>query len=366
MAEGTDMDKAKLEKLISLTFDSNPEVRKKAALELSKVDDPAASLALLELMYDKEKEVAEIARKAIEERKKKEPELVPLTEMFKGVDFSGGKKEKERPTKVIEPLSKMFEKRLGRERFEKIKPKLEEAYAKKGKKAVQEILETYFKAYREIRAENGEVEKVEEVEEITIEEVGSTVGGLEEDLKEIEEMAEIEEIAEEAKEELAKEGLPTSGRELEKSVLALAYEAMLLSEGDEKVAKQTAKAIKDFLSKQVDIAFKIAREKFRRKKITLLPEIKEGMRSIYTEPLEVVDIKEIVWKKRGGKKEVFRRVVVKDKEGNEGVIYLTEGRGEKLAKGMLVKVEGGRAKFFKFSGETAIVLGKRGKLVAEF
>jgi len=364
MAEGTDMDKAQLEKLISLTFDSNPEVRKKAAMELSKVDDPAASLALLELMYDKDKAVAEIARKAIEERKKKEPELVPLTEMFKGVDFSG-KREKERPAKVIEPLSKMFEKRLGKERFEKIRPKLEEAYAKKGKRAVQEILETYFKAYRESVGRGKEEAGEPEEAEVALEVVGTTVdeAAIEEDLKELEALKDIEEMAEEVKEEMAE--LPLSGEALERSVLAFAYETMLLSEGNEQVAKQAAKAIKSFLNKQVDIAFKLAKEKFKKRKITLLPEIKEGMRSIYTEPLEVVDVRDIVWKKRRGQERI-RRVLVRDKEGNEGVIYLTDGRGEKLVKGLTVRVEGGRAKFFKFSGETAIVLGKRGKLVAEF
>jgi len=41
-----------INKLVSLTFDENPEVRKKAAKSLGNLDDPAAVFALVELSYE--------------------------------------------------------------------------------------------------------------------------------------------------------------------------------------------------------------------------------------------------------------------------------------------------------------------------
>ena len=74
--------KLTLNELISLTFDSNPEVRRQAALELSHYDDPGANFAILELTYDKDVRVSMTAREILDKRKASQPQLMSFADVF--------------------------------------------------------------------------------------------------------------------------------------------------------------------------------------------------------------------------------------------------------------------------------------------
>lgn len=76
-------ESAHIDKLVSLTYDSNPDVRRRAALELSKIDDPRAVFALLELGADKDSSIQELARSSLNNFKGEEKEtLVSLEKIF--------------------------------------------------------------------------------------------------------------------------------------------------------------------------------------------------------------------------------------------------------------------------------------------
>ena len=76
-------ESAHIDKLVSLTYDSNPDVRRRAALELSKIDDPRAVFALLELGADKDPTVQDLARSSLNNFKGEEKEtLVSLEKIF--------------------------------------------------------------------------------------------------------------------------------------------------------------------------------------------------------------------------------------------------------------------------------------------
>lgn len=166
-----------LNTLVSLTYDSDPKVRKQAAVELSKCDPHQALYPLVQLTYDRDPGVQEVARNMLEEIKKKnagnEPKLMSFAEVF-----SHGAKEEEKAAeapknegkkeKMLRPIDQIFEKKLGKEKGEEAKkkmmPTIEKIYMrvlggpfaqeKEGKKEkvherekiVQEVLSSYLEA----------------------------------------------------------------------------------------------------------------------------------------------------------------------------------------------------------------------------
>ncbi len=345
------MKQSEIEHLISLTFDSDPEVRKKAALELAKYDDPGVILALLELAGDKNKEVAETARKILNEKKEKDPQIKPLTELFEGVNFSGIEEEKvssdESKKKILEPIEKAFVKALGKEKAKrlmpKLMPKLFKAYSSHEKK-----FQTAITQYLETIGEETEPA-------IEIEEVGT---GENADIAKEAMLVEVDDLFTIEEKKLIEETAPSFFRML--------YDVMLLSGGDEKALNAQAKKLKKFLESQINLALKLAKRKFKEVKLTDISKIKNGMKNITTGPLFVVDVSHREYPKTKTKKAIYTRVVVNDEEGKEGVIYLFDNRGKFIQPGMRIKVEKGKAKTFKFSGETAITVDKRGKVIALF
>lgn len=353
------MDLKNLKKLISLTFDSNPEIRMQAAIKLGEVDDPGATFALLELSYDKDDKVAQTAREILKRKSKNEPKLMSFAEVFKNNE------EKEKPKeykKMLEPIERILEKSLGKDRASKLKNKImpqiikssEKEKQKQGKGIMQEVLLAYLE---EIGVQSLEKPKSKDKDEI--QQISSTNENAVIMEKEIEEARSDKYFTVEHKSD--EEELDNSM----KPVFQLALNTFLESE-NEAIMKKQMENIKKFFNKQIEIAFKIAKDRLKKRKIVHITNIKDGMRRIYTDLLTIKSINKVSFQKSKRKREVITRVVVVDSEGDEGVIYLLDNRGEGLKEGMKVRVEEGRAKYFAFSGETAIVIAKSGKLIAEF
>jgi len=342
------MKRKELERLISLTFDESPSVRKEAAVKLGEIDDPAAIFALLELSYDKEPEVSQTARKILEEKRNSETtETLSFAELFEA-GAERPKKEIPAPStkrkKLLDPIEKLFEKKLGKEKGERIKakmmPAIERIYdnvieKKVDEKKVQSLLTSYLDAIGSMAEEEmGSIGKVEELERIDEEE---------------EEAEDVEKVAEK----------PES---LEGGIFRYAMDVMRESEGDENIMLREMKRLKRYMSEQIDLAFSVAKKRFKQVHITHLTEIKDGMRNINTDELFVVDVQHGEYQKTKTKKDFYTRVLVRDGEGSEGVVYLFEGRGQFVKPGMKIKVVKGVAKTFKFSGETALTVGKAGNV----
>ncbi|MEM4194686.1 MAG: HEAT repeat domain-containing protein [Candidatus Anstonellales archaeon] len=345
------MKRKELERLISLTFDESPQVRKDAAVRLGEIDDPAAIFALLELSYDKEPEVSQTARKILEEKRNGDTtETISFAELFE----AGAEKPKKevfvpstKKKKLLEPIEKLFEKKLGKEKGEKIKakmmPAIERIYdnvveKKFDEKKVQNLLTSYLDAIGSMPEKDIEsIGKVEELEKI------------EENFEKEEELEEPEKLSEKP------EGV-------EPTIFRHALEVMKESEGDENIMLREMKRLKKYMSDQIDLAFSIAKSRFKQVHITHLTEIKDGMRNINTDELFVVDVQHGEYQKTKTRKELYTRILVRDGEGSEGVVYLFEGRGQFVKPGMKIKVVKGVAKTFKFSGETALTVTKSGNV----
>ncbi len=377
-----------ISKLVSLTFDENPEVRKDVAKKLGEIDDPAAKFALIELSFDKDSGVRETAQKFLDTKKVSEPELMSFATIF-----AAPKKEEKSQTqadvkeKVLRPITQIFERRLGKEKAEmvrtKMMPSIEKIYQKAnaqhggtrrheeeaGRKVIQEFLTDYLEVMSGLDSiasgptppPQAQPDSPLEAPKPEIPSDNATGGlgivGREADLdkasleiasvetQEIEELKEMEEI----------EHLPDT-------FFKKAYETMMLSNGDEDIMQKERDHMIEDAAREIGLAFRLAKKKFKENKLTNITKIKNGMRNINTEVLTIKSADTSEYQKTKKVKDLATRIVANDDGGNEGVVYLYEGRGAMLKQGMKIKVSGGTAKTFESSNETAIVIGKKGNI----
>lgn len=373
-------------KLVSLTFDENPEVRKEAAKKLGEIDDPAAKFALVELSFDKDTGVRETAQKYLETKKTTEPELMSFATIFATPTKEEKELNEDVKEKVLRPITQIFERRLGKEKAEMVKskmmPSIEKIYLKAnsphhgtkkhedeaGRRVMQEFLTSYLEVMSDLDSIAGAPapippnaspdappapDKTDDREptgglavlgkEADLDAASSEIASVE--LLEMEDMKEREEI----------EHLPDT-------FFKKAYETMMLSNGDEDIMQKERDRMIEDAAREIGLAFRLAKKKFKENKLTNITKIRNGMRNINTDVLTIKTADTSEYQKTRKTKDVSTRVVANDEGGNEGVLYVYEGRGAMLKPGMKVKVQGGFAKAFETSNETAIVIGKKGNI----
>ncbi len=377
-----------LNKLVSLTFDESPKIRIRAAESLGELDDPAALFALVELSYDKEPNVKKKAQNILEKKKKEEKDVMSFAEIFsKGNGEVEKKKEvpKSKKEKILHPITRIFEKSLGKEKAAKVRkkmmPSIEKLYKnaghqgkirdeEQGRKAIQEFLTSYLEVISGVEGIEEEpiiangAEMVTEVEPalerpdveqpaVELDEVGTKERKVDRISSEIMEV-EADDYAE-IKEE---EGL----EKLHDSFFKKAYETMMLSNGDEELMRKEMKRMVSEADKDIKLAFRLAKERFKERKITNITKITSGMRNINTDVLIVREIENLEYQKSKRVRAIATRAIINDEDGNEGVLYLFDDRGDVIKPGMKIKVVKGYAKTFDFSGETALTIGKKGNV----
>ncbi len=373
-----------LQKLISLTFDENPEVRKKAAKSISELDDPGAMFALLELSYDRDPSVKEVAQKILEEKQSKKPkEFIPLSELFSfrfdSGDEKNGKTEEAKQSKkkkLLYPVERLFERRLGKEKAaivkSKMMPTLEKVYLKavynKGKsgsyderkEAVHEFLTTYLDAISDV----SDVSAAPQTQPL---ECATAIDSLEA-LDHVSSGASLDSAkVDNILEEVETHGTGISEEEqklqdinqLPNSLFKKAYEIMMYSGGDSKLMKTEMKRMIKTAEKDIKLAFQLAKQKFKENKITKLTDLKERMRNVVTDDLTIVSDERIEFKKP--RSSTFAsRFLVEDPQGNQGVLYLFNGRGDFLSKGLKIKIVKGYVKVI--NDETSMTIGSKGRV----
>lgn len=366
-----------IHRLVSLTFDEDPKVRKDAARGLSKMDDPAALFALMELNYDKDAGVKKVAQQILQEKKAGAQEVMSFAEMF-----SAGRREEavvvegedseQRKERVLSPITQLFEKSLGKERAEAVRhrmmPTIEKLYRKstdapvhtrdneRERKVIQEFLTSYLEAISTIDSlGSGGTLQVQEIPH----------EGMEEELEEVGHPREVEKIEREMvlleTEQGEEEQEETALRELPETLFKKAYETMMLSGGDDKVMRREMRRMMRDLERDVKLAFHLARKRFRETKIMHLTKLRDGMRNVNSEVLQVRQMEKIQYPK-GKQMYLLTRLVLLDDAENEAVLYLFDNRGGEIREGMRIKLVRGQVKTFVFSGETALTLGKKSQV----
>lgn len=374
-----------LNKLVSLTFDESPKVRREAARSLGALDDPAALFALVELSYDKDISVKTIAQNILDQKKRSEKEVMSFAEMF-----SSGKKEEaqagqpmETKEKVLQPITMLFEKRLGKEKADRVRqkmmPAIEKIYMKtvedrerepteeSGRQAMQEFLTSYLEAVSDVgemapaRPEAEEKRDAVPAEFQVREELADDLGEVATKEKQFEMVArEVGEI--EAAEEVEEKKQDVTVQSMPDTVFKKAYDAMMLSEGDDEIMKREMERAVKNAKHDVKLAYTLARKRFKETNITHITKIRNGMRNVNTEDLLVKEAETSEYDKSKKVKDTVTRMVVNDEEGNEGVVYLFEGRGGQVKPGVKIRIVRGYVKTFEFSGETALTISKKGNV----
>jgi hypothetical protein len=362
-----------LNKLVSLTFDEDPNVRKEAAKSLGTLDDPAALFALLELSYDKDVAVKKVAQDILDLKKKNQEEVMSFAKIFSSKDEEEKPEEtsKSKKDRVLRPITKIFEKSMGKEKAERLKskmmPAIEKIYQKsvnkpktdvEGKTAMQEFLTSYLEAVSDI-SDNGAGEDIGPEfavhEELAgeLDSIGTREKRFELVTREIAEIEAVEQVEQKQEEDLEK---------LPDTAFKKAYETMMVSGGDDDIMKREMKRMMRNAEKDIKLAYNLAKKKFKETKITHLTKIKDGMRNINTEDLDIADVENMEYAKTKKTTDVVTRIMVNDEEGNEGIVYLFDGRGSAIRTGMKIKIVKGYVKSFDFSGETAITISKKGNV----
>lgn len=378
-----------INKLVSLTFDESPDVRKNAARKLGELDDPAALFALMELSYDKDISVKQVAQTLLDKRKSNEQEVMSFAEIFSSENHQQDANaptvlDQDKKNRVLAPITKLFEKKLGKIRADAVKnkmmPTIEKVYMKttanmhqdseNGRKAIQEFLTGYMEAISDLdsftttglgnntqkESEGKIAEHLDLQKHLNLEE---EIGALTTEQKNVSLIAsEIENIEKKDSEELHAKQMYADAPQ---SVFQRAYETMLASGGDDKLMQKEMKRLTKEAEQDVKLAYKLARDKFKEIKITNLTKIKSGMRNINTELLNVLEVQSITYPKGKERREAVRLKVI-DEEENEAIIYMFDDRGKWIKRGMNIKITRGFAKTFDFSKETAITVSSKGSI----
>lgn len=387
------MPEHNINKLVSLTFDENPDVRRQAAVSLSLSEDPAAIFALVELSFDKDPTVRLIAQQKLDEKKQKEAEVMSFAEIFASNEKKEEKTEKEKTTsppmdakeKMLQPITQIFERRLGKEKAaavrSKMMPTIEKIYMnsvkqtpevektdENGRKVMQEFLASYLEVMSDLETiappKNAQIlqndQKIEEkIEPNTSKEIAAVIGEISRPNNIIKAGEEIEKVQIEEGAEIQQD-IQISN--LPGTYFKKAYEIMMLSNGDETIMEQEMERMVNDANREISLAFKLAKKRFKQNKVTNITNITDGMKNINTEPLLIKLVEKKTYAKTKKQMQEFFRIVTNDLSGNEGIIYLFEDKGEFIKAGVRVKIENGVAKSFEFSAETAIVLGKKGNI----
>ncbi len=395
------VDQTQINKLVSLTFDENPKVRKEAAKSLGEIDDPAALFALVELSYDRDISVKNTAHNLLHKKKENQQDVMSFAEMF-----SAGEQQEvaenavlptfaDRKEKVLYPITQIFEKRLGKEKAEmvrnKMMPAIEKVYMRtvtankqknteSGKQAIQEFLTSYLEAISDLdtiafsptvpnavmpreqshsphqHTQHQEViQSTKTLQEHLTDELGEVatkrkeLGSISKEVEEIE----AQEV-EEKKEEEDISNLP-------QTFFKKSYETMMLSGGDDRIMRSEMKRMMRDVEKDLKLAYSLARKKFKELKITHISKIRDGMSNVNTDILVVMKVDNQEYPKGKSTKKVTC-VTVNDEDENEGLLYLFDDRGTWLKEGMKIKLVKGQVKSFKFSGETALTTGPKGSV----
>ncbi|MCD6549423.1 HEAT repeat domain-containing protein [Candidatus Micrarchaeota archaeon] len=409
------METNDIEKWFKLTYDEDPKVRLRAAKELAKYpDSPLSIFALFELSYDKDEKVKEFAVRTLKELKLRsngdEDNKYSLSNLLaheKGETDHDRELIERRAEKIKEQLMPAIEsyyfQNLSKEEVERVKsmvmPSLEKLFERL---AVLELTGDREQAERLRKFVTGQEKGTDRVEgkgsEKESGEPKPSVGDkstlpdrrsqptlfelVEEDEDQLPEeykeyldvMSQIERIVpiSPSKKSVTPPQVhphpsPSRNKNLSEDpvmdyLIGQAMTVYSLPQTSPSMVKREMKRLIKEMELKVKSAFDIAKHKFKHREIKSLADLKDGMSNVYTGDLKVTLVEDKSFKLN--KRTVHRiRLEVEDQYGNTFPVYLKGSKGRGIYEGDTIRFEGASVQTFPATGETVLVIDKKGKVV---
>jgi hypothetical protein len=320
-----------LDKVVAQAFDSDPAVRLKVANSLSKIDDPRAIFALIELSSDKDEAVKEIAQRALGQRKDEQEEIVSIGKLLSErksqppPQAQGGAPQQSTPAQMASRANMM--------------PALERLFAhyepKKRESAKRKLLPSLQKLFgfrpeeldplRELDKISGAQQREnaqQQREETGPKNADNFPFGKHEEPRETPHRAEHEvEISDEDAEVVGGEDAPHIGRhdeqegeeqhDLEGSDEIYHYALHIATTpgiGKADLKRESNRLINDF-RRRVELAFKLASAQAAEEGFATFSGVKPGMKNLSFSDMQVSAITEIAY---GPKRKPYARIMLFD------------------------------------------------------
>lgn len=363
-----------VDRLVSLTFDSNPNVRRQTAQTLGTIDDPRAIFALIELSSDKDPAVQEAARAALDRFKgqKEEQEAIVSIEQLLA---------ERKVAKMEDPQAAAVEAK------QKLLPSLEKLFHHDGKspkgareKMMSSLLEKFFlpKAQGDQKDPLSSIEHVhggeqaaasahvqqEHKDALTRDEVDQIRLGHEEPKKQptaqpVEEEEQMQLPAqqhEDAAEEYAQQAQPAMPEK--PFYYKLAYDIAKTAGAKKNVVLREEKRIIANLKKDVELAFKLALSAVEEEGIPTLSNLKPGLKRISLAPMQIVSISQM----QLGKKGAYAKIMLTDGKKNVPLLVPVE-RAHGISASDQIILKDAQTDYLVETSELAIVLSPHSKML---
>ncbi|MFA5108892.1 MAG: hypothetical protein WC492_05195 [Candidatus Micrarchaeia archaeon] len=405
--DSSDIDE--IDKLVSLTFDENPKIRKKVVEDLSKhSQDPRALLALFELSSDKDAQISIIAKSALGSYKQTDAEaFTSLEKFFADTRREAPESQEELQTaqnRLMPSLEKLFSKNVVRD---KLMPSLEKLFSHSSSSSHQASQKN---------ASDGELSSIEFVHsrKALLEQAEKSVG-IPVSMQAPEELREKRYVSSQTQTSFASKdkhptqaqlddaadfplpehlenivhspvaSIPIMGDEIV-SDLRQAEDNLPISRLDyykwaytfaikpgikaSDIKKEKLRLIKE-IQQNIDVAFRLAVARAREEGIDSLSGLKPGMKKLTTLPLEVVDHQLVCIPKGKTKTIELSRLLLSD--GKQSLpLYVAPSRAEGIRTGDLVSLRGAFVDYLikdaaapedAKKGELVFRLSKHGQLI---
>ncbi len=394
IAEGADrmekpQERLSIDKAVSLTYDSDPKVRLKAAQFLSaRHDDPRSIFALIELSGDKDPLVSDFARQSLGKVEDPSGTISSLEQFFAhkeeiARDETATRSAKEKLMPSIEKLfSRMDGKKASRLK-QKLMPSIEKLFSPRFSSAAPSPPQSSHDPLSEIEKMHHSPEQVHEQATtpasalLMHDEEKPIPSSLESIIRAKlpinppeHELAETQEPEPESQDELERD-MPLEHTEeyqkasfildLKNNIYQRALDLASVPGTTAKMLKEEEKKLFEQAKEQIRLAFRLATLQARGREMDRLSNLDYGHKRVYTKEAVVVSVESVEYGK-GRRPSKLVRIVLSDASGRIP-LYLSSQRGSGIQVGDFLKLEDAYVEASPNSGEKALFIARKGRVI---